>query len=70
MGVVEVGGSMGMESVVEDIGPSSTAASPALGPGEFGLGQTTEWNGFAEDLNAAVHGTNAQGIKVTAAQLL
>lgn len=63
MGVVE----MGMESVAEDVGPSSTAASPSLGPGEFGLGQITEWNGFAEDLNAAAHGTNAHG---TAAQLL
>ena len=62
-------GSMGMESVAEDVGPSSTAASPALGPGEYGLGQIPERTGFAEDLNA-VQGTSAQGIKAAAAQLL
>lgn len=66
-GLAEVGGSMGMESVAEDLGPSSsTAASPALSPGEFGLGQINEWN---EDLDAA-YGTNAQGIKAAATQLL
>ena len=57
---------MGMESVA----PSPTVASPALGPGEYGLGQITEWNGFVEDVNAAAHGTNTQGIKAAAAQLL
>jgi hypothetical protein len=57
-------GSMGMESVAEDAGPSPTAASPALGPGEFGLEQIAEWNGFVEDLNAS------HGIRATSAQLL
>jgi hypothetical protein len=41
IGLAEVGGSMGMESITEDVGPSSTAALPALGPGEFGLRQIT-----------------------------
>ena len=69
IGLAEFGGSiwsMGMKSVAEDVRPSSAATSPALGPGEFGLGHITEWSGFVE----VAHGTNAHGIKVTVAQLL